>query len=91
MASSYRGNRAGIKDFLANDSGVRSLIQTAVDETLADAENSFPEGFLILSGIVDTDRPQGNVTVVNRSAEAMEAKYGYLARAAASTGFEGPV
>ena len=85
MASSgvtYRGNAAGIKETMRTEAGIRALIEAATSAVAASAEEKFPEGFFVLEGVTTTDRFQGNVTVVNRSAEAIEGKYGYLSQSA---------
>lgn len=90
MASStFRIDHGGVAELLKGEAGIRAIIEAGTAEVAAEAENSFPEGFRVLSGVLITDRPQGNVTVVNRSAEAIEGKYGYLSRAAQAAGFEG--
>ena len=72
---------------LEHESGIRGVIEEATAAAAESAEDNFPDGFLVLNGVVITDRPQGNVTVVNRSAEAIEGKYGYLAKSVPA-GFE---
>jgi hypothetical protein len=86
-SGSFRINRAGIAELLESDSGIRGVIEEATAAAAETAQANFPDGFLVLNGVVITDRPQGNVTVVNRSAEAIEGKYGYLARSVPA-GFE---
>lgn len=88
-AGTFRLDHEGIGEMLKSEPGIRALIQSGTEATAAGAEESFPTGFRILNGVVITDRPQGNVTVVNRSAEAMEGKHGYLSQAAQAAGFEG--
>lgn len=88
-AGTFRLDHGGIEEMLKTESGIRSIIEAGAADVAAEAEGSFPDGFRILSGVVITDRPQGNVTVVNRSAEAIEGKYGYLSKGAQAAGFEG--
>lgn len=85
---SFRINHAGVAEMLKTESGIQDLISGMTADVAAEAEIRFPDGFTILNGVLTTDRPQGNVTVVNRSAEPMEAKYGYLSQSAEAAGFE---
>lgn len=88
MASSFRLDHGGIADMLKSEGGIQSLIAGMTADVEAEARSRFPDGFTILSGVLITDRPQGNVTVANKSAEAIEGKYGYLAQSAPAAGFE---
>lgn len=85
--ANFRIDHGGMAELL-KDGGIHAMIAGMTADVASEAEADFPDGFLILDGVVVTDRPQGNVTVVNRSAEAIEGKYGYLAKAAAAAGFE---
>ncbi len=74
---------AGYRDILANDPGVQALIASEIAAVGAEVRSNVPERIqdYVLDGVVQTDRPQGNVTIAVKSAEAMEGKYGYLSRA----------
>lgn len=86
---SFRIDHGGVAELLKTEDGIRSLIEGMTADVAAEATDHFPDGFTILNGVLITDRPQGNVTVANRSAEAMEGKYGYLAQSVTAAGFEG--
>lgn len=88
MASDFRLDHGGIADMLTSEGGIRSLIEGMTSTVADEARDRFPDGFTIIDGVLITDRPQGNVTVANKSAEAIEGKYGYLAQSATSAGFE---
>lgn len=88
MARNFRIDHGGVAEMLKSEPGIYSLIDSMTQEAGIQAEQAFPPGFTVLNGVLITDRPQGNVTVANRSAEAMEGKYGYLAQAASGAGFE---
>lgn len=81
-------NRPGIREMLRSEDGIHSLIANMTASAADVAREGFPDGFRILDGVLITDRPQGNVTVANRSAEAYEGKHGVLAHAATAAGFE---
>lgn len=87
MARNFRIDHAGVAEFLRSESGIFDMIEEGTAEAAEIAREDYPQGFLILNGVLITDRPQGNITVVNRSAEAIEGKYGYLRRAAREAGF----
>lgn len=89
MASDFRIDHGGVAEMLKSEGGIRGLIEGMTADVAAEAAERFPDGFTILHGVLTTDRPQGNVTVANKSAEAIEGKYGYLAQSAPAAGFEG--
>lgn len=88
MASSFRIDHAGVAELLKSESGIHNLIAGMTADVEAEARSRFPDGFTVLSGVLLTDRPQGNVTVANKSAEAIEGKYGYLSQSGQAAGFE---
>jgi hypothetical protein len=93
MASkTFRLNSAGIAEMLKSESGIYSLIEGGTETAAAQAREDYQEQRVdpqyILNGVLITDRPQGNITVAVRRAEAIEGKYGYLAQAVQAAGFE---
>lgn len=84
----FRIDHKGVAEMLKTESGIQSLIEGMTSTAAAEARDRFPEGFTVLDGVLSTDRPQGNVTVANRSAQAMNGKYGYLDQSAQAAGFE---
>lgn len=80
----FRPNFDGYRELLASEPGVAALIAEEIAGVGAEVRDSVPERIqpYVLDGVVHTDRPQGNVTIAVKSAEALEGKYGYLSKAA---------
>jgi hypothetical protein len=85
-------NSAGIEELLKSEPGIYGLIEAGTAAAAADAREGYGEQRVpsqyVLNGVVITDRPQGNITVAVRRAEAIEGKYGYLSKAVQAAGFE---
>lgn len=87
----FTPNFAGYREILSSEPGVQAMIASKTAAVGQHVRDDVPPRVSnrVLDGVLQTDRPQGNVTIAIRSGEAMEGKHGYLSRAAAAAGFEG--
>lgn len=89
-------NSPGVEEYLATDPELHAFMGAKVGEVVASLDNevfawsndsTIRVAVPILFSVHTTDRAAGIVTLAHPAGLALEAKYGYLAQAAAAAGF----